>query len=327
MTTTVAQPVASAPSRLIRWVRDMIVGTLLCLTPVTALLALGWQMRAVSRRIDTRWGRTAPAPGWLLGPRGSGWAGRLAGGMAANIRMGLSAALGLAALTLPFTVLWLGAWWAGWENSFNKGYEQAAVGPIVWMIGTVIALPVLAHLPLALAHAAYEGRVTAFFEVRRIRSLAAASGWRIVWLALLGALFVVPFFGMRALPVFVEGIVPGFAAMTGEAQAQVALGFQLFDAGLAFVLMLFFKLRAAATYAVAAPRAAAGRRAALWEGHPAQDATPKGRDPWRVSSTVWLLIACVVWLALPVAIVFGQFMNYDPALWLTHPLFLLPWAG
>ncbi len=327
MTTLAAQPATSVPSRLLRWVRDMIVGTLLCLTPVTALLALGWQMRAVSRRVDARWGGETPAPGWLFGPRGSGWFSRLFGGLAANIRMGLLAFIGLAAVTLPFTVLWLGAWWAGWENSFNKGYEQSDVGPIVWMIGTVIALPVLAHLPLAVAHAAHEGRLSAFFEVRRIRSLASAAGWRIVWLALLGALLAVPFFGMRALPVFVEGIVPGFADMTTEGQAQVAFGFNLVGAALAFVLMLFFKLRAAAAYAVAAPRAASGRHAALWDGHPAQSITPRGRDPWRVSSTVWLLLASGIWLALPVLIVFGQFMNYAPALWLTHPIFLLPWAG
>ena len=327
MTTIAAPSAVSIPSRFFRWLRDMAVGTLLCLTPVAALLALGWQMRAVSRRIDARWGVVATSPGWVLGARGTGWLSRLIGGLAANVRAGVFAFLGLAMLTLPFTVLWLGAWWAGWENSFNKGYEQAAVGPIVWSIGTVLALPVLAHLPLAVAYAAHESRVSAFFEVSRIRSLAAASGWRIAWLALLGVVLSIPFFGMRALPVFVEGIVPGFADMTGEQQAQVAFGFDLFGAGLAFVLMLFFKLRAASVYAIAAPRAATGRRRALWEGHVAQSVTPRGRDPWRVSSTVWNLLASAIWLALPVLIVMGQFMNYAPALWLTHPTFLLPWAG
>ncbi len=327
MTTLAAKPSASIPSRLVRWVRDMSVGSLLCLTPVTALLALGWQMRAVSRRVNTQWGVDAPVPGWFLGTRGSGWFGRLFGGLAANIRMGVLAGFGFAALTLPFTVFWLGAWWAGWENSFNKGYEQASVGPIVWGLSTAISLPILAHLPLAIAHAAHENRFSAFFEVRRIRSLAAASGWRIVWLALLGALLAVPFFGMRALPVFVEGLVEGFATMTSQQQMQVAIGFDLVGAILAFVLMIFFKLRAAAVYAIAAPRAASGRHAALWANHPARNVTPKGRDPWRVSSTIWLLFACAIWLTVPLLIVFGQFLNYAPTAWISHPTFLLPWAG
>ncbi|MEL6643838.1 MAG: hypothetical protein AAFQ79_07885 [Pseudomonadota bacterium] len=320
-TATARRGVLALPGRLVGLIRDLILGTLFCLTPVTALIALGWLTRVMGATIDRHRGQAPEPVGWILGPKGQGGIARALGGLGANIRSGVMTAAGLAVFTLPFTLAWLGAWWAGWENSFNKGYEQASVGPLIWFAGTALALPVLAHLPFALAHFAAERRWPAFFELRRIHSVFAAAGWRAVWLALLSALTVVPFFGLRAMPVFVEGIVPGFAEMTPEAQLQVARGFMLAGAALSFAVLLFLRTMAARLYARSIPRAAA-RWPALWP-----DVRAEGAVPSRVMRWVWLGLAMLVWLAVPVSIVFGQFMNYDPVLWLTHPLYLLPWAG
>jgi len=89
----------------------------------------------------------APRPGWVMGPRGAGLVVRLLGGLGANVSAGVRMLAGLAIWTLPFTILWLGAWWAGWENSLNKGYEQAQIGPAVFLAGTILALPLLTLLP------------------------------------------------------------------------------------------------------------------------------------------------------------------------------------
>ena len=320
-------PARPLPLRALGLLKNLVIGILLCFTPLTALLALGWLTRRMGASVAGRWGQQAPPPGWLLGPRGAGRIARAAGGLAANIRSGVITALGLAMLTLPFTALWLGAWWAGWENSFNKGYEQAGVGPSVWMLGGLISLPLLAHLPLALAHAAAEDRLGAFFEWRRIRSIAAAAGWRLPALALTSVIPAMGFLGLRVAPVFIEDIVPGFAAMTAAEQVQVADTLGLLGAALAFTMLLVLRHWAAVTYAGAAPRAAAGRHAALWHGHVAAGVSARGRTPSRVLATFWVLLACAIWIALPVQLVVGQFMNYDAVLWLTHPLFLLPWAG
>lgn len=328
MSTAVVRPVlVRLPMRMVGLLRDLIVGTILCVSPLTAPIVLGWQVRRVDATVRRRWGEAVENPGWLKGPRNRGWVAWSLGGLAANIRSGLVALAGLAALSLPFTVLWLGAWWAGWENSFNKGYEQAAVGPSVWFLASLVALPVLAHLPLGLAHAAFEGKLSAFFEWRRIRSIASSAGWRLAWLALMSVTLCVPFFGMRAIPVFIEEIVPGFESMTADGQAQVAQWFDLFGAALAFVLVFFLRHRAAVIYSLAAPRAAAGRFSHLWVGHMAQRVTPIGRTPTRMVAAFWVVVASVIWFVLPVLVVMGQFMNYDPILWLTHPVFLLPWAG
>ena len=280
MTATTAPAPATYPlARFFGLLRDLIVGTLLCTTPVTSVIALGWLTRRMGWAIDRRWQRETAKPGWILGPRGQGRTARLLGGLGANIRTGVLTGAGLALLTLPFTLPWLGAWWAGWENSFNKGYEQADVGPVVWLAATAIALPILAHLPLALAHAASEARFGAFFEIRRIRSVAAASGWRLTWLAVLSALFCIPLFGMRAIPVFIEDIVPGFHAMGPEAQGQIAGLFTLGTAALAFTGLLFLRHRAAAIYARATPRAARGRQGRALDRPPgagSPDVRPSG---------------------------------------------------
>jgi hypothetical protein len=307
--------------------RDLVVGTLLCLSPVTAILALGWITRRMATTMDRRWGEAASRPGWIMGHPGGGVLQRWLGGLSANIEAGLRTAAGLFVLTLPVTLAWLGAWWAGWENSFNKGYEQSAVGPAVWMAATLVSLPVLAHLPLALAHAAAEGRVSAFLEWRRIRSIGAAAGWRLVWIAILSVAASALFFATRVVPTFIEGIVPGFTEFSATEQAEIAGRIDLLSAALAFVIMAYLRHRAAVIYALAAPRAAHGKSASLWDGHRLCNIDPQGGAPSRLSASLWLLLACVAWLGLPVLIVAGQFLNYAPVLWIFHPVMTLPWIG
>ena len=53
---------------------------------------------------------------------------RATGSLWSNLRTGVKALLTLWMVTLPAGLLWLIAWWSGWNNSFSKGYEQAWVG-------------------------------------------------------------------------------------------------------------------------------------------------------------------------------------------------------
>ena len=315
------------PVQLLRAAINLVVGTVLCLSPFTAVVVLGWLTRRMAARTDTSLGGPGGQPGWLVGPRNKGWIAWLLGGLAANIQTGLVTAAGLAALTLPFTVLWAGAWWAGWENSFNKGYEQSGVGPVIWLLGAAMAAPVLAHLPMALAHAAFERRFGAFFEWRRIRSVFAAAGWRMALLAFVSVFLCIPVFGLRALPVFVEGIVPGFPAMSPEQQMDIAAAFDLGGAALVFVVVCFLRDRASSIYAFAAPCAARGRAGTFWVGHATARAACRAGEPSRFMAALWLVLSIAIWSVLPVLMVMSQFMNYSSVLWLTHPVFLLPWAG
>ncbi len=126
------------------------VAVLLCLSPLTAILVLGWLMRTAQRDIQARRRRlqnpgSVPRPSvvnWVMaeGPGVKGLA-RWTGALWQNIRHGTASLVAIAGLTLPFTVLWLFSWWGGWENSFQKGYEQSWVGPTIGLTGVVLALP------------------------------------------------------------------------------------------------------------------------------------------------------------------------------------------
>jgi hypothetical protein len=307
--------------------KSLVLGTLLSLTPLTSILVLGWLTRRMQASIEARLSRSPqPAPGWLMGPRGQGAVVRLLGGLGANIRAGFTTAAALFLFTAPFTVLWLGAWWAGWENSFNKGYEQAAVGPSVFLLGATLALPLMALLPLALAHASAEGRAAAVFELRRLRALAAHAGWRLPALGLLTLALALPLFAARGLPAFAGAILPGVEDMA-PAEIEALKGrIALAQAAYAFTALLILRGLAARIYARAAP-AAAGADPALWARSRARLAASFAAPPTRPLRVLWLLVALAPGLGLSFLILAGQFLNYGWWHWLTHPFLLLPWPG
>jgi hypothetical protein len=308
-----------------------VIGTILCAGPVTAVIALGWLTRRQGHFVRDRFGAAEEAPGWLLGPhevngRPTSRLARALGGLAANVRAGLIALTALLAWTLPFTLLWLGAWWAGWENSFNKGYEQAFVGPSVFLFGAALAALILPAVPAMLAHLASEDRLSAAFEMRRLRGLIAQAGWRIPALAVLATLFAVPFFAARGLITTSSEWAPWIEDLTPDEVAslkgQIALGL----AAIAFLGTWILRTLAARVYATAAPRAA-GLYPGLWDGTRAAEAAVPSRDRSRLLTAVWYCVAMAATLATAFLILSGQFLDHAWWRWTFHPALALPWAG
>lgn len=318
-------------SRTGRFLSNAVIGTLLCTGPVTALVALGWLTRRQGHLARHRFGAVEDGPGWLLGPRelGGRETGRLAralGGLAANIRAGLMALIALLAWTLPFTALWLGAWWAGWENSFNKGYEQAVVGPLVFVLGGVLSALVLPVLPLMLAHLATEDRLSAAFELRRLRSLIAQAGWRIPALTLLVVVFALPFAAIRGLITTATDWAPWVEDLSPDDLAALKGKIGLSLAALAFGSAWIARNLAARSYATAAARAV-GLKPGLWDGSQASEAAGPARARSRLMTAIWYGLAMMISLALGFLILAGQFLDHAWWRWLFHPALTLPWAG
>jgi hypothetical protein len=321
---------AYGPGRLVRAgqiLMNLIVGTLLCTGPVLSVIALGWLARRSGHRVRDRFGTTtAEAPGWLFGPRETGRIARAFGGLAANIRAGLIALAALLAWTLPFTLLWLGAWWAGWENSFNKGYEQAFVGPSVFLFGVVLAALILPVLPFMLAHLAVEDRLSAAFELRRLRGVLAQAGWRVPALAILTTAFALPFAAVRGIITTAPDWAPWLEDMAPADLAALKGQIALALAALSFTLVWVLRGLAARAYARAAPRAA-GLRPGLWDGAQAAEAAVPARARSRALTTLWAATAMAATLGFSFLILSGQFLDHAWWRWVFHPMLTLPWAG
>jgi hypothetical protein len=273
----------------------------------------------------------AEPPGWLLGPREANGRPtsrivRALGGLGANIRSGVLALTALFAWTLPFTLLWLGAWWAGWENSFNKGYEQAFVGPTVFLVGALLAALILPALPLMFSHLAAEDRLAAAFELRRIRAVVAQSGWRVPALSLLAALFALPLAAARGLVTTSTAWAPWIADLSPDELAALQGWITLGLAALAFLTAWTHRALAARVYASAAARAA-GVRPGLWDGTEAAE----GAMPAQPASRPWTGLCYAVAMALTLGLAFlilaGQFLDHAWWRWIFHPALTLPWAG
>ena len=321
--------IAYRPSWLVRLGRlavNLAVGTLLATQAITSILALGWLTRRMGWITRTRMGAAEDAPGWLLGPREKGRVARALGGLAANVRAGAITLVALMTWTLPFTILWIGAWWAGWENSFNKGYEQAFVGPSVFLIGMALAAMILPFLPLMLAHVATEDRLSAAYELRRIKGVMVQSRWRLAWLAAVTLLLATLFFAARGVITMGPEFFPGLEDMTSRQVADLKGQIFLAMAIISFVGLYLLRGMAARIYAFAAPRAA-GLRPGLWDGSVASDAAAPAKAQARMATFLWVALAMMANGAFAFVILSTQFLDHAWWRWITHPLFALPWPG
>jgi len=245
------------------------------------------------------------------------------------LRRGVGAALSLFVATFPFAVFWLVSWWAGWENSFNKGYEQAFVGPIVGLAGIGVFVIIMVHLPLAMVYQSVTDRAFSLFEIRKIRSVLTHTGWGyVLWTAVL-LLFALPIFARRGLPTFAEGIYPGIANMTPEQVADLRSAIKLGTAAYIFVALVILRRWSAILFAKAARRAAWGIDAELWNGSllKGTEAPSRTTRPLRLMRVLRMLILLSLWTGVAVLIFVGQFLNHGWQIWLSHPLIFLPWAG
>ncbi len=382
-------PERAVVRRPVRWlaaVWKILVGSLLCLSPLTGLLVLGWLLRLMRRETLRHWfkqshlaqrggdfARFADAdrelrayaswPNWMLQakPRqelASGWPGAIGiakkaglllravlGSLGANLKAGVLTIFNVWVLTLPPCALWLFAWWGGWENSFNKGYEQFAVGPSVALAGVAAFLLVMTYLPLALARQAAMGEWKAFYGFRLVRRLVRRRWLACLGLAALYAMAGLPLFAAKGSLIFIEDLYPGFDALTPGEIAGFAKRY-LFIAAL-YLLIALIVLR------VAAARIYAGALlGALRDG--SVEATEIGALERRILDRLDLLtvrpetprhpvakaarwasgrllriaggvLTLAFWFGFVAQIFVGQFLNHFWLYWVNHPLIHLPW--
>lgn len=219
-----------------RWLAfpcKVFIGMLLIQSFIGAVVVLGWAWRLTQRFALRAWWRRSAAtswpefvegareteihrawPNWIIGPRGSSsrWQ-RIFGALWFNFKFGAQAIFSTWVVTAPACALWIFSWYDGWNNSFNKGYEQAAVGPATGIAGVLLFIVVMFYLPMAQARQAATGDWRAFFQFRFV--------WKLIrrrWLESLGLAMLIV--GM-SLPLTIMKTAPGFfTAMKAEKAAD-----------------------------------------------------------------------------------------------------------
>ena len=356
------------------------VGLLCAFTPLGGILLLGWGARVAQREVARAWWRAGvrdtespmsfsawaqrdPAtrkwrtwPNWSIAQdvRAAGEKRHtsfrraieiVGGSLIENARLGLQTFLNSSVLLAPCAVLWQAGWGYGWENSFNKGYEQSWVGPTLWWLGWLAFVVVMSHLPLAQIHHAVTGEWRAYYRWKEIRVLRRATTGAHAALAVLFAIVMLPItvlLGVRTFPLF-ENVEVEKAA--GALNTALAL----------YGFLGFFVLRfvAAQVYARATRRAydrdtapretvspkTVSRRTVRLPDSPAWNAvfarwtpspSPSPGLPVRTLRRGWRLsaggLAVLAWTALSfqyVLIVFTTAPGWSH--WWTQPLVQAPW--
>ena len=233
----------------------------------------------------------------------------LFGSLWLNAKAGLRALVPVALVVLPAATLILFAWWGGWENSFNKGYELAGLWPLLSIAGVLLSLPVMAMLPMALAHQSVEQRLRAIFQARRVFRLISLAGWRYLVLTAFITVGGTGVMAARVLPAFAERLSPVASSGTPEAYAAFSGQFRLITAALLLAGLLLVRKVMAWTYRQAGAR------------------EKQVRHGGRLTGCLILVVCSALWLWLAFTVYVAQFFNYAWWNWFNQPLLMLPWIG
>ena len=337
--------------RLLSWCLRIIGGGFLCLHPFGSLVILGWTQRRAAAKTLMFWHEAAqepvtlPMPVWFRGQAGAkGWR-RWFGGLRENFAVGFATAFNALILVLPASVLMLFAWWGGWENSFNKGYEQAWVGPSVSLLGIAWFIPAAIYVVFAQGRQAVAGW-RAFFDWRLNLTLMFSRPWQIGALAILAVIGALPYTLLRMLPFFFPDFVAGFETL--DVQQQEDLAFQYSWGTLIYLVAIGLILRqvAARCYGAACLHCLQRGDIALTALRPREREAlealnlhkvtmpPQSRWWWRlilrfshrVQVIGFMIGAVAAWFGVVAQLYIAQFANHAWVLWLNHPLVSFAWV-
>ncbi len=372
--------------RFLTFLLKYLIGILLCLTPITAVLVLGWTGRAMQRSAMKTWysqSETAGVtsfvqsmgvsdetshlvkwPNWMISQdfrrdlahvfaasmplkrRVSSLFSALFGSLWANLTLGIQLILNCWVVTLPACFLWLLGWWAGWENSFSKGYEQAWVGPTVALAGVALFIVAMIHLPLAQARQALTGQWRSFYDFslsHRMRQLGRLSALFLVVLYLIAGVLVT---GAKIAPLGIGNYLGELEnPLSADKLELLNFAWKLAVAGLVFTLFVGLHLVAARHYArrlssgvatgridPAVLRPAEQRHLKRFDlanvGDPIERGLIMRSIAWSGASVSAALIMAVViagWAAFSFQLFFAQFLNHAWTGWLNLALVQLPW--
>jgi hypothetical protein len=261
-----------------------------------------------------------------------------------NFKLGLQAVLNTAVLTLPACLFWWFGWYDGWNNSFSKGYEQAAVGPLISLFGIIWFIAAMFYVPLAQARQAATGQWRSFYQFRLVWSVVRVRWMACVGLALLYVGLALPLNIMKTAPTFWGLNLPGTLT---DAEVLKRLDDYFFRCALV-VLPAYVFLRWVAGRIYASGLLTLVQRGAIGRDDLAENEaeflTRLGLLERRAERERHVLLRVVAWTGTRVSRVFGWialtvswflfvgqvyvaefFKSHGGLGWLNQPLVQLPW--
>ena len=364
--------VLPAPLRLLvsagRIFKSWIFAALACMSIPLAILFAGWTYRLVQRRAHKLWTtllgmepdsrRTLPR--WFLSERfgetlsatkGSAFRFRIAGivralsgSLGTNLKTGFLITFNSFLVTLPGGMIMMFSWYSGWDNSFNKGYEQAEIGPLWGLIGIFLFMAAMTYVPIAQARQAITGSTRTFWSYRKVRDVIRARP--VTCLALsggytfLGAIFMVA--------VITPAVIGNNDSFEGKSTAEIVsfLNAYYFLWAAFFIVpgFVLLKLIAGRIYASASYDAivtsrwqkdeVTDRERQIFEHAQVAEKPPALPGLMQTSLAAFSLIGrlflrattFLLLLLLALELYVAQFFTFEPATnWLRQPMVQLPW--
>ncbi len=354
--------------RLARGLKSWFLAALSCLSIPLAVVFSGWTYRLVQRRVLTFWAKRLEQgppferilPRWFVSERFRhhlstarshspldwvhGVSCAFLGSFATNIKVGFLTVLNSLLVTLPGGMIMMFSWYSGWDNSFNKGYEQAAIGPLWGFIGIFLFMAAMTYVPIAQARQAATGRTKSFWNYRKVRDVIKARPVACLLLvagyAALGFVFMIAVSALMFI-----GNSNGFADLTPPQIIAFLNSYYFWWAALFIVPgFIALKLLAGRIYAGAAFDAVtggswkkeelAGEEARAFESAPV-NVTPPAlpglmRTSLRAFSSIGRftlrLATFLLLLGFAFQLYVAQFFNFEPAAnWLRQPMVQIPW--
>jgi hypothetical protein len=171
-----------------------------------------------------------------------------------NFKIGFQGLFCTYLLTGLGCLIMLFSWEFGWLNSFNKGYEQALVGPLAGLAGIFLFIVAMLYVPMAQAHQAVTGEARAFFDFRFVWRLIQAKPIAYTGLAAVTALAALPLIILKTAPVAFDD---HFDLWSQASDAEVSRYLRYYLLGCAaflFLTLLVVRLLASRLYQTAVLR-------------------------------------------------------------------------
>jgi hypothetical protein len=353
-----------------------IFGALCAMSIFTSILVVGWAQRASRREILRRWFLRSPEyrpstfrefvisnqriiqfstwPNWLFSNEplldghsfGSVWK-KLFGSLIANFTLGIQASFNIAVFVVPGGLLWSFGWYAGWMNSFHKGYENYFVGILTYSIGIMLFIAGVLYSPMATARQASTGDWKSFYDFLFIWKLIQRRWLGQLTLAVLAVALAFPMNVLRVLPQFFPQIDPSILDLSASDQLLFLHRYFFLTAFYGVPAFVAFKLAAARIYASAlvdAVQTGAISHDELsdWEWECLHElkllSTVSTRSRhWMLKLVRWvgtragrttaIATTIIAWLGFILNVMTAEFFNYHEygRGWWNQPLILLPW--